>query len=243
MDTTHYIPQADEPSPFVIDTSFPPTIEWNIWRKAQATGFFDFLAAETARVRLIALLEHEAPRSPENLAKLPRGSKAVKDVSLTDLIRAKYELNAPWMTAYRFVMRENHNPSSEDTVMEQKDVLKCDFTEMVEYLTDPDNVWNPEKYIPSRTLNGNSFGKESMIRMQYVRGAGFAEGYVGNYKFILYYSNIQGWQLHWLGTLDGGMFSPPLVRSLSPDAVSDLLTAVKERAEYVPLSLQSRTEE
>jgi hypothetical protein len=120
--------------------------------------------------------------------------------------------------------------------MEEKIVQKCDFTEMVEYLTDPDNVWNPEKYVPNRTLNGNSFGKESMIRMQYVRGAGFAEGYVGNYKFILYYSNIQGWQLHWLGTLDGGMFSPPLVRSLSPDAKSELLEVVKERAHYLPLS-------
>lgn len=127
--------------------------------------------------------------------------------------------------------------------MSQTELLKCDFSEMVDYLTDPDNVWDSTKYIPSRTMNGHSFGKESQFRFQYVRGAAYAEGYMGNYKFMLYYSNLQGWQLHWTGTLDGGVFNPPQVLSLSPDAVSILRNTVKERVLYVPPTHLSRIKE
>lgn len=118
--------------------------------------------------------------------------------------------------------------------MPRPEMLKCDFTEMVEYLTDPDNVWNPDKYIPSRSMHGHSFGKESQIRFQYVRGAAYAEGYVGNWKFMLYYSNLQGWQLHWTGTLTGGVYPEPQVRTFSPDSAAELLLTVRERAGYIP---------
>lgn len=120
--------------------------------------------------------------------------------------------------------------------MKQDVTLKCDFTEMVEYMIDPDNVWNPEKYVQQRTLNGQSFGKESLIRMQYVRGAGYAEGHMGNVKFMLFFSNLQGWQLHWTGTLDGGEFSPHQVKSYGPDKETVLLGVVKDRVNYAPLS-------
>lgn len=113
--------------------------------------------------------------------------------------------------------------------MEQQNPLKCDFREMVDYLTDPDNVWNPEKYIPTRTLNGRSFGQESQIRFQYVRGSAYAEGYVGNWKFELFFSNLQGWQLHWTGTMDEGKFDDPQVQAFAPDAIISLMFIIGER--------------
>lgn len=113
--------------------------------------------------------------------------------------------------------------------MQQTEMLKCDFNEMVDYLIEPDNVWNPEKYIPTRTLNGHSFGQESQIRFQYVRGAAYAEGYVGNWKFELYFSNLQGWQVHWTGTMDEGKFDVPQVQTFAPDAIVSLMFLIKER--------------
>lgn len=113
--------------------------------------------------------------------------------------------------------------------MEQTEVPKCDFGYMVDYLIDPDNVWNPEKYIPSHMLHGHSFGQESQIHFQYVRGAAYAEGYVGNWKFKLFFSNLQGWQLHWTGTLDEGEFDEPQVQAFAPHATISLMFLIKER--------------
>lgn len=45
--------------------------------------------------------------------------------------------------------------------MQQTELLKCDFREMVDYLSDPDNVWNPKKYVANHAVYGHSFGQES----------------------------------------------------------------------------------
>lgn len=113
--------------------------------------------------------------------------------------------------------------------MQQTELLKCDFREMVDYLADPDNVWNPAKYVANHAVYGHSFGQESQILYQYVRGAAYAEGYVGNWKFELFFSNLQGWQLHWTGTLDEGKFDDPQVQAFAPDAIISLMFIIKER--------------
>lgn len=70
------------------------------------------------------------------------------------------------------------------------------FTDFIKHITNPDHVWNHEKYVGSRTLNGSEHGIESSVRFQYCRGNAFAEGYVGNLKFRIYYSDLQGFQMY-----------------------------------------------
>lgn len=70
------------------------------------------------------------------------------------------------------------------------------FTDFINHIIAPDHVWNREKYIGSRTMNGSENGMESSVRFQYCRGNAFAEGYVGNLKFRIYYSHLQGFQVY-----------------------------------------------
>lgn len=113
--------------------------------------------------------------------------------------------------------------------MEETATTKCDFNEMIDHFTDPDNVWDPKRYVANHAVYGQSFGKESQIRYQYVRGSGYAEGYVGNWKFKLFFSDLQGWQLHWTGTLDEGEFDEPQVQAFAPHATISLMFLIKER--------------
>lgn len=70
------------------------------------------------------------------------------------------------------------------------------FTDFIKHITNPDHVWNHEKYVGSRNLSGSEAGMESSVRFQYCHGNAFAEGYVGNLKFRIYYSQLQGFQVY-----------------------------------------------
>ena len=118
--------------------------------------------------------------------------------------------------------------------------VKCDFTDMVNYMVDENNVWNPGRYIPNRTLNGFSFGQESGFHYQYCRGNAYAEGFVGNLKFMLFYSHLQGFQLHWTGFLDGDEITPHKILSFTPDKHLLMLAEVEDRVIFIPLSQRAR---
>lgn len=103
----------------------------------------------------------------------------------------------------------------------------CHVRDIVAYMMDENNVWNPEKYVQNRTLSGKSFDQESLIRFQYCRGNAYAEGHVGNFRFQLYFSNLQGFQFHVLSTMDGTPLKPK-VFSYSPHRFETLLGVMED---------------
>lgn len=70
------------------------------------------------------------------------------------------------------------------------------FTDFINHIINPKHVWDHEKYVGGRTLNGSENGIESSVRYQYCLGNAFAEGYVGHLKFRIYYSHLQGFQVY-----------------------------------------------
>lgn len=60
------------------------------------------------------------------------------------------------------------------------------FGEFMDYITTADHIWNPDKYIQSRTMNGESYGQETVLRFQYVLGNAYADGHVGNWRFRVF---------------------------------------------------------
>ena len=74
---------------------------------------------------------------------------------------------------------------------------KCAFIEMIDFLTsqDSDQIYNPETYKQCSTFSGFAFGKESRFTLQYVMGNGYAQGSIGDHRFRLFWSHLQGFQL------------------------------------------------
>lgn len=74
----------------------------------------------------------------------------------------------------------------------------CPVQHYLDYVSNEDHVWNDEKYITSRQLQGTSFDHETSLTMQYCRGASFARGMIGNTKIKIYGSTLQGFQVNML---------------------------------------------
>lgn len=100
------------------------------------------------------------------------------------------------------------------------------FGEFMNYITTADNVWNPEKYLGSRTVNGRSFGKESAFNYKYVLGNAFAEGYIDNFQFRLF-KNHSNFQLY-MKTRDGG-WPENCTYSVTVDKKNDLIAFIADK--------------
>lgn len=66
--------------------------------------------------------------------------------------------------------------------------------QFVQYVTDKENVWDPNRYLKSRTLSGLVFNQESQLSFQYVLGNAYMEGYVGDLTLQVFYHGLNGFQ-------------------------------------------------
>lgn len=64
------------------------------------------------------------------------------------------------------------------------------------YITDPENVWDKDKYLSSRRVSGTVFGQEASFTYMYVLGNAYMDGYIGDSKVRVYYLKLQGFQIY-----------------------------------------------
>lgn len=104
-----------------------------------------------------------------------------------------------------------------------------DFGKFMNYVTTADNVWNPEKYQNSRVMSGNSFGKESWFRYQYVLGNAFAEGYIDTFQFRVF-KNHSNFQLY-MKTRDG-KWPENCTYSVTVDKKNDMIAFIADKLNH-----------
>lgn len=68
--------------------------------------------------------------------------------------------------------------------------------QFVQYVTDKGNIWDPEKFLSGRRLNGQAFGKESQLSFQYVLGNAYLTGTIGDLKIQIFYRDLNGFQMY-----------------------------------------------
>lgn len=67
----------------------------------------------------------------------------------------------------------------------------------VEHVLNEENIWDPEKYLNSRKLEGMAFGQDALVRFQYVLGNSHLIGVVGDRYIEIFGSQTQyGYQVY-----------------------------------------------
>lgn len=96
--------------------------------------------------------------------------------------------------------------------------------DFVDYITNSDNVWNPERYLESRRCNGVHEGDDYNFKYTYVLGNAYMVGTlgrIGNIKVEVYYQHLQGFQVHLF--MDGEKFRHFACVPHKADEVKELL--------------------
>lgn len=68
--------------------------------------------------------------------------------------------------------------------------------DFVNYVTNADNVWNPERYLENRRVNGVTDGYEYSFKYTYTIGNAYMTGQIGQVKVEVYYQYLQGFQVY-----------------------------------------------
>lgn len=105
------------------------------------------------------------------------------------------------------------------------------------HVFDSDNVWDSEKYINSRKLEGNAFGKDALVRFQYVLGNSHLIGIVGDRYIEIFGSQTQyGYQVYtWhidqgeKGRTKNDLRPAVYTGRFNPTAVAEFLDFIKSR--------------
>lgn len=75
----------------------------------------------------------------------------------------------------------------------------CPIGDYIDYITNPDNIWNPEKYLNSRRISGvTGEGTELQFTYSYVLGNSYMVGNIGkgfSTKVEVFYRDLQGFQV------------------------------------------------
>ena len=104
-----------------------------------------------------------------------------------------------------------------------------DLAEVLFHSFDPTNVWKKDQYV-NRTQVGTSIGVESSLSFQYVRGSAFVNGWIDETAIRIYYSNLQGFQVHHAplgaGSLEGDDISPSIFRPEDMIGVYEFIASV-----------------
>lgn len=69
------------------------------------------------------------------------------------------------------------------------------ISRFLEHVTDPKNIWDPEKYLTTRKDTGMCGSVETTLRYQYCMGSSYLTGTVGDLGIQIFYSQLQGFQI------------------------------------------------
>ncbi len=105
---------------------------------------------------------------------------------------------------------------------------QCGFRQYVEYVTDPNNIWNHEKYLQGRSVSADCFNDlDSKFNYQYCLGTSFLIGYIGKARFKIF-QTPQGFQVYHCGLSE--KFSDKINMSFMLYRPVELLKYVEEVA-------------
>jgi hypothetical protein len=95
--------------------------------------------------------------------------------------------------------------------------------DFVDYVSNSDNVWNPERYLDGRRCNGVHDGHDYNFRYSYTLGNAYMSGTLGKegFKVEVYFQYMEGYQVVTL--LDGKVFERQAFQVYQTAEVKDLL--------------------
>lgn len=104
------------------------------------------------------------------------------------------------------------------------------ITEAIMYVFNKNYVNKSEKYTGGRTLSAKAFGGESVLRIQYVYGSFFIDGYIENMKLRVYGNSVANtWKCFTCPMGDVINEEPILPGNQSAHSATNLYNFIKEQ--------------
>lgn len=73
---------------------------------------------------------------------------------------------------------------------------KDPLSQYAQHVTEPEHVFDPEKYVSNCSLTGMSLMFLTAITFQYVRGNSYLTGYLNDCRIEIFGSHLQGYQVY-----------------------------------------------